>query len=322
MNIHGKDIKVFAGSSHRQLAEEIAEKIGLPVCQATVGKFSDGETEVNIGEVVRGSDVFVIQSTCTPVNDNLMELLIMTDALKRASAGRITAVIPYYGYARQDRKSKSRDPISAKLVANLITVAGADRILTMDLHAPQLQGFFDIPVDHLEGTPLLAKYFVENFEDYKDFVAVSADVGSVGRVRKFAEWLNIPIAIIDKRRRKANVSEVMNVIGEVNGKKCIIVDDLIDTAGTIVNAAEALTEHGAGDLYACCTHAVLSGPAIVRLRESQIKSIITLNTIPIPAEKKLDKIVEISVGYFFAKAIECIYSDLSLGRLIDRVGLQ
>lgn len=320
MNIHGKDIKIFTGSSHRQLAEEIAEKIGLPLCQATVGKFSDGETEVNIGEVVRGSDVFVIQSTCTPVNDNLMELLIMTDALKRASAGRITAVIPYYGYARQDRKSKSRDPISAKLVANLITIAGADRILTMDLHAPQLQGFFDIPVDHLEGTPLLAKYFEENFEDYKDFVAVSADVGSVGRVRKFAERLNIPIAIIDKRRRKANVSEVMNVIGEVSGKKCIIVDDLIDTAGTIVNAAEALAEHGATELYACCTHAVLSGPAIERLRESQIKSIITLNTIPIPAEKKLDKIVEISVGYFFAKSIECIYSDLSLGRLIDRVG--
>jgi len=242
MNLHGKDIKIFAGNSNRELAEEIAQKIGLPLGLATVGKFSDGETAINIDEVVRGSDVFIIQSTCPPVNDNLVELLIMIDAVKRASAGRITAVIPYFGYARQDRKSKARDPISAKLVANLITTAGADRVLTMDLHAPQLQGFFDIPLDHLLGGNILANYFLEKFGDMSDVVVVSPDVGSVSRSRKFAQRLDVPLAIIDKRRPKANVSEIMNIIGDVDNKRVILVDDLIDTGGTIVNAANALME--------------------------------------------------------------------------------
>ena len=258
MNLHGKDIKIFAGNSNKPLAKEIAERIGLPLGLATVGKFSDGETCVNIGEVVRGSDVFVIQSTCPPVNDNLVELLVMIDALRRASAGRITAVMPYFGYARQDRKARARDPISAKLVANLITTAGADRVLTMDLHTPQLQGFFDIPLDHLLGVPVLAKYFQEKYPDHEDMVAVSPDVGSVTRTRKFAEWLEIPIAIIDKRRPKANVSEVMNVIGDIKNKRVILIDDLIDTAGTVVNAADALMEMGAKEVHACCTHGVLS----------------------------------------------------------------
>jgi len=318
MNIHGKDIKIFAGNSNRELAEEIAGKIGLPLGVATVGKFSDGETEVNIGEVVRGSDVFIIQSTCPPVNDNLVELLIMIDALKRASAGRITAVIPYYGYARQDRKSKARDPITAKLVANLITVAGADRILTMDLHAPQLQGFFDIPVDHLLGGPIIAKYFAQKFDRLDDVVLVSPDVGGVTRTRKIAQRLEAPLAIIDKRRQKANVSEVMNIVGDVKNKKAILVDDLIDTAGTIVNAATALIEIGAKEVYACCTHGVLSGPAIERIKNSEIKELVTLNTIPIPKDKQIDKITTLSVASVFAEAIERIYGDMSISTLFTQ----
>lgn len=318
MNLHGKDIKIFAGNSHRALAQEIAEKIGLPLGVATVGKFSDGEIEVNIGEVVRGSDVFVVQSTCTPVNDNLVELLIMIDALKRASAGRITAVIPYFGYARQDRKAKARDPISAKLVANLITTAGADRVLTMDLHAPQLQGFFDIPVDHLLGVPVLATYLCEKFSNTEDLVAVSPDVGSVTRTRKLAEWLDIPIAIIDKRRPKANVSEIMNVIGDVANKRVIIVDDLLDTGGTIVNAAKALSEMGATEVYATCTHAVLSGPAIPKIINSPIKELVALNTISLTPEKQLPNIVQLSVASLFAEAIERIYGDMSISTLFTQ----
>lgn len=318
MNLHGKDIKIFAGNSNRKLAEEIAEKIGLPLGVATVGKFSDGEITVNIGEVVRGSDVFIVQSTCTPVNDNLIELLIIIDAMKRASAGRITAVMPYFGYARQDRKAKARDPISAKLVANLITVAGADRVLTMDLHAAQLQGFFDIPVDHLLGVPLLAKYFGEKFSSFEDVIAVSPDVGSVGRSRKFAERLDIPIAIIDKRRPKANVCEVMNIIGDVAGKKVILVDDLIDTAGTIVNAANALTEMGATEVYACCTHGVLSGPAIERINNSPVRELVTLNTIPISSGENMHKVTSLSVASIFAEAIERIYGDISISTLFTQ----
>jgi len=318
MNLHGKDIKIFAGNSNRALALEIAEKIGLPLGEASVGKFSDGESAINIGEVVRGSDVFVIQSTCTPVNDNLVELLIMIDALKRASAGRITAVMPYFGYARQDRKAKARDPISAKLVANLITVAGADRVLTMDLHTPQLQGFFDIPVDHLLGVPILAKYFVEKFEKHDDFVAVSPDVGSVTRARKFAERLEIPIAIIDKRRPKANVSEIMNVVGDIKDKRVILVDDLIDTGGTIVNAADALVEMGAKEVYACCTHGVLSGPACERIENSCLKELVTLNTIPLPQGKQTRKITQLSVASIFAEAIDRIYGDISISTLFTQ----
>ncbi len=316
MNLHGKDIKIFSGNSHRALAEEIAEKIGLPVGIATVGKFRDGETEVNIGEVVRGSDVYVIQSTCRPVNDNLMELLIMIDALKRASAGRITAVIPYFGYARQDRKAKARDPISAKLVANLITVAGADRVLTMDLHVPQLQGFFDIPVDHLPGVPILAEYFKEKFDDLSNLVIVSPDVGSVTRARKFAERLDAPIAIVDKRRPAANISEVMNIIGDVSSKRAILIDDLIDTAGTIVNAAEAILNAGAKEVYACATHGVLSDPAVESIKNSSsLKSVVLLNTIPLTDGKQIDKIVSISVASIFAEAIERIYGDMSVSSL-------
>lgn len=318
MNLHGKDIKIFAGNSNRPLAEEIAEKIGLPVGVATVGKFSDGESAVNIGEVVRGSDVFVVQSTCTPVNDNLIELLIMIDALKRASAGRITAVMPYFGYARQDRKAKARDPISAKLVANLITIAGADRVLTMDLHTPQLQGFFDIPVDHLLGVPILAEYFSEKFDRFDDVVAVSPDVGSVTRTRKLAERLDVPIAIIDKRRPKANVSEIMNVVGDVNKKKVILIDDLLDTGGTIVNAANALMDMGATEVYACCTHGVLSGPACDRIEKSRLKELVTLNTIPLPKDKPTGKITQLSVAGIFAEAIERIYGDISISTLFTQ----
>ena len=319
MNVHGKDIKIFAGNSNKALAQEIAEKIGLPIGSANVGMFSDGESAINIEEVVRGSDVFIIQSTSTPVNDNLVELLIMIDALKRASAGRITAVMPYFGYARQDRKAKARDPISAKLVANLLTVAGADRVLTMDLHAAQLQGFFDIPVDHLVGVPILAQYFKEKFADANDLVVVSPDVGSVTRSRKFAQRLDCPLAIIDKRRPKANVCEVMNIIGDIKDKRVILVDDMIDTGGTIINAASALVERGAKEVYACCTHAVFSGPAIERIKNSDIKEMVTLNTIELPEEKKLDKIKVLSVASVFAEAIERIYGDISISTLFTQL---
>jgi len=315
MNLHGKDIKIFTGNSNRALVNEIAEKIGIPIGIASVGAFSDGETAVNIGEVVRGSDVFIIQSTCQPVNDNIMELLVMIDAIKRASAGRITAVIPYFGYARQDRKSRARDPISAKLVANLITTAGADRILTMDLHAPQIQGFFDIPVDHLLGLPIIAEYYKEKFAGQDDLVIVSPDVGSVTRSRKVAERLECPLAIIDKRRPKANVSEVMNIIGDIKNKKVVLVDDLIDTGGTVVNGANALIEAGAKEVYACCTHGVLSGPAIQRIQESALKEMVVLNTIPLNEEKRIDKIKTLSVAGVFAEAIERIYGDISISTL-------
>lgn len=318
MNLHGKDIKIFAGNSNMELAKEIAEKMGLPLGMANVGKFSDGETAININEVVRGSDVFIIQSTCPPVNDNLVELLIMIDALKRASAGRITAVMPYFGYARQDRKAKARDPISAKLVANLLTKAGADRVLTMDLHAPQLQGFFDIPLDHLLGGRILAHYFLDKFGDTSDVVVVSPDVGSVSRSRKFAQRLDVSLAIIDKRRPKANVSEIMNIIGDVNNKRAILVDDIIDTGGTIVNAANALAEMGAKEVYACCTHGLLSGPAIEKIEKSQMKELVTLNTIPLDENKRIDKIISLSVATVFAEAIERIYGDISISSLFTQ----
>jgi ribose-phosphate pyrophosphokinase len=318
MNIHGKDIKIFAGNSNISLAQEIAAKIGLPLGDSIVGRFSDGETAISIKEVVRGSDTYIIQSTCAPVNDNLVELLILIDALKRASAGRITAVIPYFGYARQDRKAKARDPISAKLVANLITVAGADRVLTMDLHATQIQGFFDIPLDQLMGTPIIAQYMYEKFKSLDDLVVVSPDVGSVYRSRKFAEKLEIPLAIIDKRRPKANVCEIMNIIGDVRGKKAIIVDDLIDTAGTVTTASEALIDMGASEIYACCTHGVLSGEAIERIKNSPIKELVMLNTIPLPEEKKMDKITVLSVADIFAEAIECIYGNISISTLFTQ----
>ena len=314
---HGKNIKIFTGNSNQKLAEKIAKSVGVPVGESMVTTFSDGEISVNIRETVRGSDVFVVQSTSYPVNQNLMELLIMIDAFKRASAGRITAVIPYFGYARQDRKAKARDPISAKLVADLLTTAGADRILTMDLHAAQIQGFFNIPVDHLLGVPILAPYYADKFKDQIDrTVVVSPDLGSVTRARNFAERLDMPIAIVDKRRPKANVSEVMNIIGDVRDKNVILVDDLIDTAGTLVNGAKALVERGgAKEVFACCTHAVLSGPAIERIRDSYITELVTLDTIYQPEEKRLDKIKILSSARVFAEAIERIYEDISVSPL-------
>lgn len=316
MITHGKEIKIFAGNSNRELAEEIAKKLNKKLDDAEIGRFSDGEISVKINETVRGADVFVVQSTCHPVNENLMELLIMIDAFKRASAGRITAVIPYYGYARQDRKARARDPITAKLVANLITSAGADRVLTMDLHAPQIQGFFDIPLDHLIGVPILAKYFLENV-NLENAVVVSPDLGSVPRARNFATKLDLPLAIVDKRRPKANVAEIMNIIGDVKDKTAIMVDDMIDTAGTIVAAAQALMDYGAKEIYACCTHPVLSGPAVERIQNSPIKELIVLNTIPLPPEKRIDKIKVLSVADLFAEAINRIYEDVAISTLFD-----
>ena len=315
MNTSGSEIKIIAGNSNKELAEKIADYIGVKVADCLVTKFSDGEISVNINETVRGCDVFVVQSTNNPVNENLMELLIMIDALRRASAGRITAVIPYYGYARQDRKAKARDPITAKLVANLITAAGADRVLTMDLHAAQIQGYFDIPLDHMLGGSLLANYF--NEKNIEDLVVVSPDLGSVTRSRKFANQLEgeVPLAIIDKRRPKANVCEVMNLIGDVKGKNVIMLDDMIDTAGTITNAANALKEFGAKNIYACCTHAVLSGPAIERIENSAISELIVLDTIRLPKEKELDKIKVLTVAEMFGEAIKKIFSNESVSVL-------
>lgn len=315
MNTSGSEIKIIAGNSSKELAGKIADYMGVSMLDCEVGKFSDGEICLNMNETVRGCDMFVIQSTNSPVNDNLMELLILIDALKRASAGRITAVIPYYGYARQDRKAKARDPITAKLVANLITAAGADRVLTMDLHAAQIQGYFDIPLDHLLGGKILADHF--NQIDIDDLVVVSPDLGSVTRSRQFANSLKgeVPIAIIDKRRPKANVSEVMNIIGEVEGKNVILMDDMIDTAGTIVNAAQALKKFGAKDVYACCTHGVLSGPAIERIAGSDIKELIVLDTIQLPEEKRIDKIKIKTVANLFGDAIQKIFTNESVSKL-------
>lgn len=314
---HGKNIKVFTGNSHPELANEIAEILGLKVGSSKVGKFSNGEISVDINDTVRGADVFVIQPICEPVNDSLMELLIMMDAFKRASAGRITAVIPHYAYARQDRKAKARQPITAKLVADLIDTAGADRVLTMDLHATQIQGFFNIPVDNLEGVPVLAKHFKELNIGSDELVVVSPDIGGVKRTRNFSEFVHAPIAIVDKRRPRPNVSEIMNIIGDVKGKVVVLVDDIIDTAGSIVNAAEALLKMGAKEVYACCTHAVLSGPAIERIKESNLKELIVLNTINLPEEKQLDKIKVVSVAPLFAEAIRRIYEDLPVSRIFE-----
>ena len=310
------EYKIFAGNSNDELAKAIADKLGKPLGRATVTKFSDGEISVNVWESVRGRDIYIIQSTCNPVNDNLMELLIMIDAMKRASAGRINAVIPYYGYARQDRKAKARDPITAKLVANLIEAAGADRVLTMDLHANQIQGYFDIPVDHLLGMPILAKYFID--KQMEDVVIVSPDHGSVTRARNMAQYLNCPIAIIDKRRPEPNKSEIMNIIGNIEGKNCIIVDDMIDTAGTICNAANAIKAMGAKAVFAGATHAVLSGPACERLEASAIEELVLLNTVPLAEEKKLEKMTFLSVAPLFAEAISRVFSNGTVSELFDK----
>lgn len=316
MITHGNSIKIFSGNSSIKLATEIAHILKMELGEISVSKFSDGETMVNIKESVRGRDVFVIQSTSYPANDSIMELLIMIDAFRRASAGRITAVIPYFGYARQDRKARSRDPITAKLIADIITAAGADRVLTMDLHAEQLQGFFDIPVDHLLGVPVLAKHFFEMGYSGDDVVVVSPDVGSVKRARAFATRVESKLAIIDKRRPTNNVAEVMNVIGDVKGKRCVMVDDMIDTAGTIVEGAKALVEAGAKEIIACCTHGVFSGPSFERLQNSAIKEVIVLSTYE-HSKPLIDKIRTISVAPLFAEAIERIYADLPLSKLYE-----
>lgn len=312
-------IKIFSGNSNEPLAEAIAKEIGLEVAQSEAGMFSDGECFIKVGEIVRGIDCFVVQSTSNPVNDNLMELLIMIDALRRASAGRITAVIPYYGYARQDRKARARDPISAKLVADLIIAAGADRVLTMDLHSAQIQGFFNKPLDHLKGNPVLVDYYEGLIaREEGDFVVVAPDLGSVKRSRAFAEQLDIPLAIIDKRRPEANVSEVMSVIGDVEGKNVIMVDDMIDTAGTICNAARAMQDKGAKRVFAACTHPVLSGPAIERIEKSAIEELIVLDTIKLPKEKQRPFIKQLSIAENFANAIKAIHKNKSVSKLFDK----
>ena len=309
------NLKIFALSSNRPLAQKIADQVGVDLGKVSVTHFSDGEIKINIDESIRGDHVYIVQSTSYPVNDNLMELLIMIDALRRASAKTINVVLPYYGYARQDRKAQSREPITAKLVANMITQAGADRVLTLDLHAAQIQGFFDIPVDHLLGAPLLANYFLENNFKDKDIVVVSPDHGGVTRARKLAEFLHAPIAIIDKRRPKANVAEVMNIIGDVKGKVAVLIDDMIDTAGTITLAAQAIQDAGALEVYACCTHPVLSGPALDRLNASVIKEVVVTDSIQVPEEKTGGKIVQVSVDQLMAEAIKRIHENRSVSPL-------
>lgn len=310
-----KELKIFCGNANRELAEEIVDYLGVPLGEAKVKRFQDGEITIAIDESVRGADVFIVQPTCSPTNDNIMELLIMIDALKRASARRITPVIPYYGYARQERKSKARDPITAKLMANLITTAGADRIVTMDLHAPAIQGFFDIPVDHLPAVPILAEYF--RSKELENVVVVSPDHGGVQRARNLAERIGAPLAIIDKRRPEPNVSEIMNVIGDIKGKHVVMIDDIIDTAGTITQGAQALVDRGAIDVYACCTHPVLSGPALDRLEKSVIKEVVVTNTIPLNAERKIPKIKALSVAPLLGSAIVRIHEDLSVSKLFS-----
>lgn len=310
-------VKIFAGTSNKELAQRIAEKYGMELGKADVVRFKDGEVFVKIDETVRGRDVFVVQPTSEPVNENLMELLIFVDALKRASAKSINIIMPYYGYARQDRKSSPREPITSKLVANLLTTAGVTRVLTMDLHADQIQGFFDIPVDHLQALPLVVKYFKSKGFYGDKIVVVSPDIGGVKRARKLAEKLDCKIAIIDKRRPKPNMSEVMNLIGEVEGKIAIFIDDMIDTAGTITNGANAIMERGAVESYACCTHAVFSDPAIERLTESCLTEIIVTDSICLPERKKIDKVKILSVDELFAEAIKRVANNESVSELFE-----
>ena len=317
---YGEKIRILCGNSNPEFAKTICEALNVPMGKATVKRFADGEASVSLEETVRGADVFLVQSTCKPVNDHLMELLVMIDACRRASAGRITAVMPYFGYARQDRKAKSRDPISAKLVANMLTAAGADRVLTMDLHASQIQGFFDIPLDHLQGNVTFVDYFMKKFPEdvynHEDFVVVSPDVGSVARARNFASKVHMGLAIVDKRRPKANVSEVMNIIGDVEGKTCILYDDMVDTAGSLCNAAKALIEiGGAKEVYACATHGVLSGPAYDRIEESPLKEMVFLNTIPQTGNTPSNKLKYLDVAPVFARAIEHIHGATSIADL-------
>lgn len=311
-------LRLFSLKGNEPLAQEISEHIGIPLGECEVTRFSDQEVQISIEESVRGCEVFVIQPTSQPVNEHLMELLIMIDALKRASAKSINIVIPYYGYARQDRKARAREPITAKLVANLIETAGASRVISLDLHAPQIQGFFDIPIDHLMGVPLLSDYFYEKEDiNFEDVVVVSPDHGGVTRARKMADRLKTPIAIIDKRRPKPNVAEVMNIVGDIEGKTAIIIDDIMDTGGTMKLAAQALKDKGAKEVYACCTHPVLSGPAIERIQDSVIKELVVTNSIQLPEDKKIDKITELSVGALLSQAITRVYKEESVSILFD-----
>ncbi len=314
---HGK-MKLFTGNSNPALAQRIAKAMGLELGDCVCKKFADGEIAVNFNESVRGCDVFLIQSTCSPVNDNFMELLIMIDACRRASANRITAVMPYFGYARQDRKARPRDPISAKLCADMLEAAGADRVLTMDLHANQIQGFFNIPVDNLLGTKILTQYFYDKIgANNPDYIVVSPDLGSVTRVRKFTDKLDLPMAIVDKRRPKPNVMEVMNIIGDIQDKHVILVDDMVDTAGTLCGGAKALMDRGAKSITACATHGVLSGPAIERLQESVISKLVLLDTVPVEGEKAIDKIEVLTVADLFAEAIHRIYDEHAISDLYN-----
>ena len=319
MEMDMKEVKIFSGTSNVELAEKIAKKLDLELGKAKIVRFKDGEIYVRVDETVRGRDVFVIQPTSGPVNENLMELLIFIDALKRASAKTINILMPYYGYARQERKSSPREPITAKLVANLLTVAGADRVVTMDLHADQIQGFYDIPVDHLQALPLLAKYFMNKGLKGEEIVVVSPDIGGVKRARKLAEWLDCKIAIIDKRRPKPNLSEVMNLIGDVEGKKAIFIDDMIDTAGTITNGVEAIMKRGAKESYICCSHAILSGPAVERLEKCTVKEVIVTDSIRLPEEKKIDKIKVLSIDKLFAETIRRIVTHKSISELFESI---
>ncbi len=309
-------LKIFTGNANPTLAQAVADELGIPLGDILVGRFSDGEVRVQIRENVRGADVFIIQPTCPPVNENLMELLIMIDAFKRASAAKVVAVIPYYGYARQDRKVRPREPISAKLVANLLTVAGADRILSIDLHAGQIQGFFDIPVDNLPAGPLLARYLRDKGLSNENVVVVSPDVGGVERATLFARMIQGGLAIFAKHRPDVNKSEMVAIIGDVKGKRAILVDDIVDTAGTITQAAAALIEEGAAEVYACCTHPVLSGPAVERLKESPIKELVVTDTIPLPPEKQFDRLKVLSIAPLLAKAILTIHENRSISALI------
>lgn len=317
--INAANVKIFSGTANMELAEKIAATFGTPLGDSRIVRFEDGEVYVKIDETVRGRDIFIIQPTSNPVNENLMELLIFIDALKRASAKSINVVMPYYGYARQDRKASPREPITSKLVANLLTEAGANRVVTMDLHADQLQGFFDIPVDHLQALPLLAKYFIKKGLKGDEVVVVSPDIGGVKRARKLAEWLDCKIAIIDKRRPKPNMSEVMNLIGEVEGKTAIFIDDMIDTAGTITGGADAIIARGAKEAYACCTHGIFSGPAIERIKNSALKEVVITDSIRQPDNKRIDKIKILSTGEIFAEALTRIVNNQAISDLFEKV---
>ena len=312
----GKKLKIFTGNANPELAKEICDYLGLPLGEAFVGRFNNGEVQIMIDESVRGKDVFIIQPTSYPVNDNLMELMVMADALNRASARHITAVVPYYGYARQDRKTRGREPITAKLVANLMQTSGITRLVTIDLHAGQIQGFFDVPVDHLYGASILAKYI--NEKNLEDVIVVSPDLGGVTRARDLADRIGAPIAIIEKKRPEPGVAKVMNLIGDVKGKNCIIVDDIVDTAGSLVEGAKALKEFGAKSVMAAVTHAVLTDPASERIANSNIKELIVTNTMPLPENCKLDNVTQLSVAPLLGEAIMRIFHEVSVSNLFDK----